>query len=73
VPTVFANGTNGSNINAVPTVPTIFKKSRRENEGSLGISHNNLALEYIKDSDTKKLIQNIYLDVFTWYLKSWFV
>jgi hypothetical protein len=63
VPIAFPNGTNGSNIKAVPVVPTIFKKSRRENEGSLGISHNNSALEYIKHNDTKRLIQNIYLDV----------
>jgi hypothetical protein len=76
VPNVFPNGTNGSNINAVPAVPAIFKKSRRENKRSLGISHNNSALEYIKHSNTNKLIQNIYLAVFTWYLwylKSWFV
>jgi hypothetical protein len=63
VPSVFPNRTNGSNINAVPAVPTIFKKSRRENERFLGISQNNSALEYIKHSDTKKLIQNIYLAV----------
>jgi hypothetical protein len=47
----------------VPAVPTIFKKSRRENKRSLGILHNNSALEYIKHSDTKRLIQNIYLAV----------
>jgi hypothetical protein len=59
VPSVFPNGTNGSNINAAPAVPTIFKKSRREKERFLDISHNNSTLEYIKHSNTKK-ISSIY-------------
>jgi hypothetical protein len=63
LPKVFPNGTNGNNINAVPALPTIFRKSRRETECSLGISHNNSALEYIKHDDAKNLIQNIYLAV----------
>jgi hypothetical protein len=29
-PNAFPNGTNGSNINVVPAVPTNFKKSRRD-------------------------------------------
>jgi hypothetical protein len=29
-PNAFPNGTSGSNINAVPAVPTNFKKSRRD-------------------------------------------
>jgi hypothetical protein len=61
VPSVFPNGTNGSNINAVPAVPTIFKKSSREKELFLDISHNNSALEYIKHGDTKKLVRYIFL------------
>src|SRR5437867_1045260 len=30
IPNAFPNGTNGNNINAVPAVPTNFKKSRRD-------------------------------------------
>jgi hypothetical protein len=37
VPNVLANDAKGSNINAVPTDPTILKKSRRETESNLGI------------------------------------
>jgi hypothetical protein len=39
-PNVLPNGTRGSNINAVPAVPTIFKKSKRETEPNPGISFN---------------------------------
>jgi hypothetical protein len=46
LPKVFPNGTNGSSINAVPAIPTIFRKSRRETERSFGNSNNNQALEY---------------------------
>jgi hypothetical protein len=39
-PNVLPNGTSGSNINAVPAVPTIFRKSKRETEPNPGISFN---------------------------------
>jgi hypothetical protein len=41
VPNALPNDAKGSNINAVPKVPTILKKSRRETEHNFGIIFNN--------------------------------
>jgi hypothetical protein len=45
-PSAFPNGTNGNNINAVPAVPTNFKKSRRDINLTFVISLNNSSFKY---------------------------